>query len=119
MSELTIGDWAGAVFLSAKDVDELKDKYCCITEVKGFKHSDKYNKENFVVEVELPNQQKRTWSMNKTSARNIIHELGTDTSKWKGATLELCVKEMIVRGESKRVIIATPAFKKPKEIKIS
>ncbi len=112
-------DWAGANFLVAKDVDELKDKVCIIREIIGFKHSDKYDKDNFVVELELPNQVRRTWTMNKTSARNIMKELGSDTSKWRDATLELSVQTMLVRGESKRVIIAVPILKKPEQIKVT
>jgi hypothetical protein len=111
-------DWAGANFLTAKDVDELKDKVCIIRTVIGFKHSDKFNKDNFCVEIELPNQMLRTWTMNKTSARNIMKELGSDTSKWKDATLELSVQTMLVRGESKRVIVAVPILKKAEETKI-
>ena len=119
MSEQTLADWAGSTFLAAKDVDELKEKYCCITNIIGFKHSEKYNKDNFVVEVELSNGQSRTWTMNKTSARNIMKEKGKDASTWKGITLELRVEPMMVRGENKRVIVATPAFKKPEQVKIA
>jgi hypothetical protein len=119
MSELTIEDWAGTDFLRAEDVLALKEPFCCITKVIGFKHSAKYDKDNFVVEVELSNKQKRTWTMNKTSARRVLNEKGKDTSTWAGTVLNLQVEKVMVRGESKNVITATPAFKKPEEIKIS
>jgi hypothetical protein len=111
-------EWAGAAFLNADDVIGLLDKCCCITEVKGFAHSTKYDKDNFVVQVELSNQTTRLWTMNKTSARNIMKELGSETKKWVGATLELSVQKMIVRGESKNVVIAVPILKKPELVKI-
>jgi hypothetical protein len=111
--------WAGAAFLNAEDVIGLLDKLCVITEVKGFSYSEKYKKDNFVVKVELSNQTTRLWTMNKTSARNISKELGNDTSKWLNATLELSVQTMLVRGESKRVIIAVPILKKPETMQVS
>lgn len=111
-------EWAGAAYLNADDVIGLLDKCCCITEIKGFVHSEKYNKDNFLVQVELSNETTRLWTMNKTSARNISKELGDDTKKWIGATLELSVQTMLVRGESKRVVIAVPVLKKPETLKI-
>jgi hypothetical protein len=111
-------EWAGAAYLNADDVIGLLDKCCVITEVVGFVRSEKYNKDNFVVKLELSNATTRMWTMNKTSARNISKELGDDPQKWKGATLELSVQVMLVRGESKKVVIAVPILKKPELIKV-
>jgi len=110
--------WAGAAFLKAADVLELLDKTGAITEVKGFSYSEKFKKDNFVVVLELSNQTTRLWTMNKMSARNLMKELGSDTSKWIGATLELHIEKMLVRGESKNVIIAVPILKKPETMQV-
>jgi hypothetical protein len=105
--ERTLEDWAGAQYLRPADVEAMQEKIACITQVLGFVKNEKWNRDDFVLEVELPNQRTARLTLNKTSARNLLKTLGSDTTKWKDAMLELESRSVMVRGEQKKMLVVT------------
>ena len=56
--------------------------------------------------MELPNGDKKTWTMNKTSQRAIAQTFGTNTDLWKDKKIVVFVSEQNVNGTMKKVIYA-------------
>ena len=60
----------------------------------------------FELGIELPDGNRRKWTMNKTSQRAIATVLGTNTDDWVGKTATLYTVEQNVRGKIIDVIYA-------------
>lgn len=56
--------------------------------------------------VELPNQQKRVWTMNKTSQRIIVGLHGSNSDKWVGKKVNIYALAQNISGSLKRVVYA-------------
>lgn len=54
--------------------------------------------------IELPNKEKRNWTMNRTSQRMIVGLLGSNSDKWVGKSVTLYTLEQNVKGQNKRII---------------
>ena len=72
-----------------------------------FKDNNGNAKQNFNITIRLGEDEK-TWTMNKTSQRNIVAAYGDESSAWIGQGVEIHVVKMLVGKDMKDVIIGSP-----------
>ena len=63
-------------------------------------------KPKFEILVQLPNGEKRLWTMNVTSQRAVKGIYGKDTAAWVNKPVDVFTQEMNVRGVPKTAIFA-------------
>jgi len=66
----------------------------------------KEDTETFEIGVRLPNNEKRIWTMNKTSQRAVAQTYGINTEKWINKPVTVFVSKQNVTGTMKKVIYA-------------
>lgn len=66
----------------------------------------------FQIEVQLGNDLK-TWTMNKTTQRNLAKAYGDETRNWIGRKVRIELTKMNIRGESKNVMLGYPVTERP------
>ena len=71
-----------------------------------------FGEDGFEIGVILPSNEKRVWTMNKTSQRAVARVLGFDTSLWIGKSVQLTVSEVVVSGQRKKAIFVSGEIKK-------
>jgi len=99
------------------------DKYLNATVVKDgdqvvFKNEgrmvdDPFNPGNkrFQIEVEIVGRESEgeyTWTMNKTSLKNLAKKYGDDTANWVGKYATIKIVDQIVRNQPRKVILGYP-----------
>ena len=63
-------------------------------------------KPKFEILVQLPNGEKRLWTMNMTSQRAVAGIYGKDTAKWVGKPIDVFTQDQNVRGTPRSVVYA-------------
>jgi len=62
----------------------------------------------FQIRVSLPDGRKKTWTMNKTSRKNLAKVYGDDSAGWVNRQVRIKILQQNVRGEVKDVIYGHP-----------
>lgn len=62
----------------------------------------------FQIRVGLPDQRRKTWTMNKTTRRNLAKAYGDDSANWVNKRVRIQVLQQNVRGEVKDVLYGHP-----------
>lgn len=62
------------------------------------------DRETAQIHIQLPNGEKRIWTMNKTAQRMLVGLLGSNSDAWVGKTATLYTLEQNVLGQIKKVI---------------
>jgi len=91
-------------FLSAQDVGAG----VTVEFIDEGKYVESKYGQRFNITVRLKGEE-ATWTMNKTSQRNLAQDYGDESSQWIGKSAALEVIKMLVQGEMKDVIIGIPA----------
>lgn len=66
-----------------------------------------FEQDSFNISIKLPDNSKRSWTMNKTSQRYVAGLYGIDTKKWLGKRVTLKTTDVNVRGVMKKAIYVT------------
>ena len=77
-------------------------------EAGKFENNVEYNREQFVIPVQLNNHEVKLYSINKKSLRALIKSFGADTNKWIGKAFALSLKRKKIYGELTDVVYARP-----------
>ena len=73
------------------------------------------SREIFRVQVGLPDQRKKLWTMNKTTRNRLAAEWGDNSESWVNKVVKVEKARQNVRGEMKDVIFGFPTEQKPAE----
>ena len=68
------------------------------------KQSNTTDKETAQILVQLPNGEKRIWTINSTSQRMLAGQLGSNSDNWTGKTATLYTLEQNVKGTMRQCI---------------
>lgn len=74
-------------------------------------HNEKFNKDEFMIKVELDNGEEKLMRMNNTSKQNIAGRYGKDTADWKNKHARVNKVEQYVSGKMRTVVILTDPAK--------
>jgi len=75
-----------------------------------------FKDDSFEIVVKLPNNEPRSWTMNKTSQRAVARQLGFDELSWMDHTVPLKVVPMNIGGKDiEAVMVDEEAWKKAKK----
>lgn len=87
---------------------ELEVTFLSPHEEVTYENDDGTEKHSSQILIELPNKEKRLWSMNKTSQQTLVRQLGSNSDKWTGQKATLISIASNVMGQLKQVIYAKP-----------
>lgn len=62
----------------------------------------------FQIRVGLPDQRKKTWTMNKTTRKKLAQAWGDDSENWVNHKVRITITQQIVRGEQKYILWGSP-----------
>jgi hypothetical protein len=75
------------------------------------------DREVFETDVKLADGTTKTWTMNRTTMKNLSEAWGEDTKQWAGKKVRLTVQTVLVRGEMKRSIVGYPVTGEEEPVK--
>lgn len=105
MVKVNTSDFLKATDLNGETTVEFVDEGKYV--VSPFKDQAGNTKQNFNITVRIGEDEK-TWTMNKTSQRNIVGVYGDESSAWINKYAKLKTIEMLVGKDIKNVIIGEP-----------
>ena len=92
-------------FLSPEVLKELKTNKAVITGEPNINEDTPFGRDVLEMEVEVKGQ-KFVYTMNRTSARKVSEDYGTEAKEWIGKTLHFDIVKMNVKGQLKDVMYA-------------
>lgn len=101
MSNLT----AGEPWLTVEDVKAHGRVTFTEESRKVPKNETGFKEDSFEIVVKLPNNEPRSWTMNKTSQRAVARRLGFNELGWKGQSVPLKVVPMNIAGKEVEAIM--------------
>jgi len=77
----------------------------------------RFGREDFLIDVKLPDGSTKTWTMNKTTLRNLMEAYGDETKNWVGRKVKINVRVDFVRGVPRKVLYGFAAEGEAERVK--